>query len=150
MRSRLKMSSTALLLLISACASSPSRAGDPAAEVRAVWNAQVEAWNRGDLDSFMTGYWNSPDVVFFSNKAETRGWQQTLERYRATYKAEGRQMGMLDFPKLEFKVLGPEAVLARGQWRLKMPDGKESTGMTSVTFQKLPEGWRIVHDHSSS
>jgi uncharacterized protein (TIGR02246 family) len=150
MRSRLKMSSTALLLLISACASSPSRPGDPAAEVRAVWNAQVEAWNRGDLDSFMTGYWNSPDVVFFSNKAETRGWQQTLERYRATYKAEGRQMGMLDFPKLEFKVLGPEAVLARGQWRLKMPDGKESTGMTSVTFQKLPEGWRIVHDHSSS
>ena len=150
MRSRLKMSSTALLLLISACASSPSRAGDPAAEVRAVWNAQVEAWNRGDLDSFMTGYWNSPDVVFFSNKAETRGWQQTLERYRATYKAEGRQMGMLDFPKLEFKVLGPEAVLARGQWRLKMPDGKESTGMTSVTFQKLREGWRIVHDHSSS
>jgi len=150
MRSRLKMSSTALLLLISACASSPSRAGDPAAEVRAVWNAQVAAWNRGDLDSFMTGYWNSPDVVFFSNKAETRGWQQTLERYRATYKAEGRQMGMLDFPKLEFKVLGPEAVLARGQWRLMMPDGKESTGMTSVTFQKLPEGWRIVHDHSSS
>jgi beta-aspartyl-peptidase (threonine type) len=150
MRSRLKMSSTALLLLINACASSPSRAGDPAAEVRAVWNAQVEAWNRGDLDSFMTGYWNSPDVVFFSNKAETRGWQQTLERYRATYKAERRQMGMLDFPKLEFKVLGPEAVLARGQWRLKMPDGKESTGMTSVTFQKLPEGWRIVHDHSSS
>jgi len=73
MRSRLKMSSTALLLLISACASSPSRAGDPAAEVRAVWNAQVEAWNRGDLDSFMTGYWNAPDVVFFSNKAETRG-----------------------------------------------------------------------------
>ena len=150
MRSRLKMSSTALLLLISACASSPSRAGDPAAEVRAVWNAQVEAWNRGDLDSFMTGYWNSPGVVFFSNKAETRGWQQTLERYRVTYKAEGRQMGTLDFPQLEFKVLGPEAVLARGQWRLKMPDGKESTGMTSVTFQKLPEGWRIVHDHSSS
>jgi beta-aspartyl-peptidase (threonine type) len=59
-------------------------------------------------------------------------------------------MGTLDFPQPEFKVLGREAVLARGQWRLKMPDGKESTGMTSVTFQKLPEGWRIVHDHSSS
>jgi hypothetical protein len=140
----------ALLVFISACARSPSGAGDLATEVRTVWNAQVEAWNRGDLDGFMTGYWNSPDLVFFSNKAETRGWQQTLDRYRATYKAEGRQMGTLDFPQLEFKVLGPEAVLARGQWRLKMPDGKESTGMTSVTFQKRPEGWRIVHDHSSS
>ena len=140
----------AVPLFITACAPSQARVADPAAEVRAVLNAQVEAWNRGDLDAFMAGYWDSPDLVFFSNKAETRGWQQTLERYRATYKAEGRQMGMLDFPRLEIKVLGPEAVLARGQWRLKMPDGKESTGMTSVTFLKLPEGWRIVHDHTSS
>jgi beta-aspartyl-peptidase (threonine type) len=150
MHSKFTLSSVTLLVLVSACGSSTSRVGDPAAEVRAVWNGGVEAWNRGDLDGFMTVYWNSPDLVFFSNKTETRGWQQTLDRYRATYKAEGRQMGTLDFPKLEFKVLGPEAVLARGQWRLKMTDGKESTGMTSVTFLKLPEGWRIVHDHSSS
>ncbi len=150
MRTGWKASLATLLVLINACAPSQTRVGDPAAEVRAVWNAQVDAWNHGDLDAFMAGYWNSPDLVFFSNKTETRGWQQTLDRYRATYKAEGRQMGTLDFPKLEFKVLSPEAVLARGQWRLKMPDGKESTGMTSVTFQKRPEGWRIVHDHSSS
>src|SRR5262245_5702435 len=150
MRTKTRMSWTTLLLLITACASSPSRVGDPAAEVKAVWDGGVEAWNRGDLDGFMTFYWNSPDLVFFSNKTETRGWQQTLERYRTTYKSEGRQIGMLDFPKREFKVLGPEAVLARGQWRLRTSDGKESTGMTSVTFLKLPEGWRIVHDHSSS
>jgi len=150
MRNTLRMASATLLVFITACTPSQPRVGDPAAEVRAVWNAGVEAWNRGDLDAFMSVYWNSPDLVFFSNKAETRGWQQTLERYRATYKAEGRQMGTLDFPQLEFKVLGPEVVLARGQWRLKMSDGKESTGMTSVTFQKRPEGWRIVHDHSSS
>jgi uncharacterized protein (TIGR02246 family) len=150
MRSKLNVSSALLLLFISACAPSETGAGDPAAEVRAVWTAQVDAWNRGDLDGFMVGYWNSPDLVFFSNRTETRGWQQTLDRYRASYKAEGRQMGTLDFPQLEFKVLGPEAVLARGRWRLKMPDGTESTGMTSVTFQKRPEGWRIVHDHSSS
>jgi len=150
MRSKLNVSSTVLLLFISACAPSQTGVGDPAAEVRAVWTAQVDAWNRGDLDAFMAGYWKSPELVFFSNRTETRGWQQTLDRYRASYTSEGRQMGMLDFPQLEFKVLGPEAVLARGRWRLKMPDGTESTGMTSVTFQKRPEGWRIVHDHSSS
>src|SRR5262245_65323214 len=130
MRSKLRLSSATLLVLISAGAASPSRVGDPAAEVRAVWNGGVEAWNRGDLDAFMTVYWNSPDLVFFSNKAETRGWQQTLDRYRATYKADGRQMGTLDFPKLEFKVLGPEVVMARGQWRLEMPGGRGSNGMT--------------------
>jgi uncharacterized protein (TIGR02246 family) len=140
----------AFLLFISAACSAPPRAADPVPEVRTVWNAQVDAWNRGDLEGFMNGYWKSPDLVFFSNGAETRGWQQTLDRYRAGYQGEGKRMGTLDFPQLDFKPLGPEAVLARGQWRLTMPDGKQSTGMTSVTFQKLPEGWRIVHDHSSA
>jgi ketosteroid isomerase-like protein len=117
--------------------------------VRLVWTAQVEAWNRGDLDAFMAGYWKSPDLVFFSNGTETRGWQATLDRYRARYRAEGKQMGTLDFPQLEILALGPEAAMARGRWRLTMPDGRESSGMTSVVFRKLPEGWRIVHDHSS-
>jgi len=139
-----------LLFISAACTSSPTQGADPVTEVKTVWNAQVEAWNRGDLEAFMDGYWKSPDLVFFTNGAETRGWQQTHDRYRASYQGEGRQMGTLDFPQLEFKALGPEAVLARGRWRLRMPDGKESTGMTSVTFQKLAEGWRIVHDHSSA
>ncbi len=145
------LSAALLLLFISAaCTTSQTQGADPVTEVKAVWGAQLDAWNRGDLDGFMTGYWKSPDVVFFSNGAETRGWQQTLDRYRAAYQGEGRHMGTLDFPQLEFKPLGPEAVLVRGRWHLKMPDGKESTGMTSVTYQKLPEGWRIVHDHSSA
>ena len=59
-------------------------------------------------------------------------------------------MGTLDFPQLDFSMLGTETVLTRGRWRLKMPDGKELSGMTSVIFRKLPEGWRIVHDHSSA
>jgi len=134
--------------LLSAACSAPGT--EAVTDVRAVWTTQVEAWNRGDLDGFMAGYWKSPDLIFFSNGTETRGWQPTLDRYRMRYQAEGRQMGTLDFPQLDFVPLGPDAVLARGRWRLKMPDGKESIGMTSVIFRKLPEGWRIVHDHSSA
>jgi uncharacterized protein (TIGR02246 family) len=144
-------SATALLVISIGCtASSIPATGDAVAEVRAVWTKQVDAWNRGDLEGFMEGYWKSPDLVFFTNNGETRGWQQTLENYRKAYQSGDRKMGTLDFPQLEFKELSPNAVLARGRWRLKMPDGKELTGMTSVTFQKLPEGWRIVHDHSSA
>ena len=139
-----------VLVLTAACSASRTPAPDAVKDVRMVWAAQVEAWNRGDLDAFMAGYWKSPDLVFFSNGSETRGWQATLDRYRARYQAEGKQMGTLDFPALEILALGPEAAMARGRWRLKMPDGKESSGMTSVVFRKLPEGWRIVHDHSSA
>ena len=145
----------ALVLALSAACSTagsppPGAVPDTITDVRAVWTAQVEAWNRGDLENFMAGYWKSPDLVFFSNGTETRGWQATLDRYRARYQADGKQMGTLDFPQLEILTLGPEAALARGRWRVKMPDGKESSGMTSVVFRRLPEGWRIVHDHSSA
>jgi ketosteroid isomerase-like protein len=139
----------AAILLASALAAGAEGA-EPAHPARAVLDAQIAAWNRGDLTGYMAGYWNSPDLVFFSNGQETRGWQPTLDRYRARYQGEGKQMGTLDFPVLEILPLGPEAALARGRWRLRMPDGRELTGMTSVVFRRRPEGWRIVHDHSSS
>jgi beta-aspartyl-peptidase (threonine type) len=139
-----------LAVMSMTCATARTPELDALEEVRAVWTAQVDAWNRGDLDGFMAGYWNSPDLVFFTNGAETRGWQETADRYRARYRSEGREMGTLDFPQLEFSALGGDAALARGRWRLKMSDGQESTGMTSVVFRRLPDGWRIVHDHSSA
>jgi len=132
-----------------------ARAAEPpdaaaATAVRAVLAAQVEAWNRGDLEGYMAGYWKSPDLVFFSNGQETRGWQATLDRYRARYQGAGKQMGTLDFPAMDVSMLGPEAALARGRWRLKLAEGKELTGMTTVVLRKMREGWRIVHDHSSA
>lgn len=141
-----------LLVLSTACTAAPAPAPEPDAVtgVKAVWTAQANAWNRGDLEGFMAGYWKSPDLVFFSNGTSTRGWQATLDRYHARYQTGGAQMGALDFPELDIVTLGADAALARGRWRLKMPDGKESSGMTSVIFRRLPEGWRIVHDHSSS
>ena len=141
---------TLLLVLSAACSAVETPAPEAVKDVRAVLTAQIEAWNRGDLDGFMAGYWKSPDLVFFSNGTETRGWQATLDRYRTRYQAEGKQMGTLDFPELDILALGPDAAMARGRWRLKMPDGKESSGMTSLILRKLPDGWRIVHDHSSA
>lgn len=143
-----------VLLIGTAVAAGQETAGRgaaaPAAAVRAVLDAQVEAWNRGDLEGYMAGYWKSPDLVFFSNGQETRGWQPTLDRYRTRYQGAGKQMGRLDFPAMDVLMLGPDAALARGRWRLKMPDGKELTGMTTVVLRKMREGWRIVHDHSSA
>ena len=141
---------TLLLIVSTSCATTPTPGPDGVKEVSAVLTAQIAAWNRGDLEGYMAGYWKSPELVFFSNGTETRGWQATLDRYRTRYQAEGRQMGTLDLPQLDILTLGTEAAMARGRWRLKMPDGKELSGMTSVIFRKFPEGWRIVHDHSSA
>ncbi len=83
------------LLLAGAAASVAAEPGadDPPAAVRALLDAQVEAWNRGDLEGFMAGYWRSPELVFCSGATVTKGWDATLERYRKRYQAEGREMG---------------------------------------------------------
>ena len=72
-----------LLLALSALSTAADKpAEDVERGVRAVLDAQIQAWNRGDLNGYIAGYWNSPDLVFFSNGEETRGWQPTLDRYR--------------------------------------------------------------------
>lgn len=119
-----------------------------AAAVRAVLEAQVDAWNHHDLEGFMHGYWNSPDLTFFSGATETKGWQPTLDRYRRTYQAKGRAMGQLSFSDLQVEALGADAAFVRGRFHLAMPDGKQPSGAFTLIFRKFPEGWRIIHDHT--
>jgi len=117
---------------------------------RSVLDAQVEAWNRGDLEAFMAGYWRSPDLVFCSGAAVTKGWDETLARYRQRYQSEGREMGRLRFDAVEVIPLGDDAALARGAWRLVMSDGKEPHGLFTLLLRRLDGEWRIVHDHTSA
>ncbi len=119
-------------------------------DVRSVLDAQVAAWNRGDLEAYMAGYWHSDSLTFFSGGTTTRGWQSTLERYRTRYQAKGREMGKLDFSEVQIEVLSPDSAFARGHWRLQMKNGQQPHGLFTVIFRKLPEGWRIIHDHSSA
>jgi beta-aspartyl-peptidase (threonine type) len=117
-------------------------------EIRAVLDAQVAAWNRGELTGFMAGYWASPDLTFFSGGTETRGHEATLERYRKRYKGGGRKMGRLGFSELEIEPLGESSAFVRGRFHLSLLAGDQD-GLFTLIFRKLPEGWRIVHDHSS-
>jgi ketosteroid isomerase-like protein len=111
--------------------------------------AQVDAWNKHDLDAFMTGYWKSPELTFFSGGNERHGWQETMDRYKATYQSPGHEMGRLEFANLRVEDLGPDAAFVRGEWHLTMPDGKTPHGLFTLVFRKFPEGWKIVHDHTS-
>jgi len=127
-----------------------SSAPDVSTAIRAVMDAQVRAWNHHDLDGFMTGYWNSPDLTFFSGATETKGWQPTLERYRRAYQSEGHAMGTLSFSDLQIESLGANSAFVRGKFQLLMPDGKQPHGMFTLIFRKFPDGWRIIHDHTCS
>jgi ketosteroid isomerase-like protein len=125
-------------------------ADDEAAAVRKVLDTQVECWNRADLDGFLDGYRRGPDVVFQSGANRFDGFEAMRDRYRKTYQADGKEMGTLAFSGIEVILLGPDSALARGRWKLAMSDGKQPGGLFTLVLRKLPEGWRIVHDHTSS
>src|SRR5580704_13161935 len=80
-----------------------------AAAIRKVLEQQQAAWNRQDLEAFMVGYWNSPDLTFFSGAHESKGWQAALDRYKKSYQSAGHEMGKLEFANLRIEMLGPEA-----------------------------------------
>lgn len=121
--------------------------GDVAA-IRALLNAQVEAWNRGDLEGFMAGYWASEQLTFFSGGSKTRGWQATLDRYRKSYQSEGAEMGHLEFVDLDIQLLGPNSALVRGGWQLRTLTGEQG-GLFTLVLRKTSRGWKIIHDHTS-
>ena len=120
----------------------------PQSEITAVLTAQQEAWNRGDIDAFMNGYWRSEETVFVSGDEVTRGWQKVLDRYKNKY-SDRAKMGTLTFSNLEIAPLGNDAAVALGAWKLKRAND-EPRGRFTLVFRRFPEGWRIVHDHTSA
>jgi ketosteroid isomerase-like protein len=122
--------------------------------IKHVLVSQVEAWNHGNLEGFMQGYWHSPDLLFYSGGSITRGWEPTLQRYRQRYQAEGKEMGKLEFQDLNIEVLSWKSAVVTGKFQLtlsKTPDGKQPHGLFTLVFKRMPPmGWKIVHDHTSA
>lgn len=141
----------AIVIGVSGVASADAGTQPPArvGEVRAVLERQVEAWNRGDLESFMEGYWRSGELTFFSGGSKMGGWDATLERYRQRYQKDGHAMGRLEFPALDVKLFGRDAALVRGEWLLKR-DRESLSGLFTLVLQRVGGAWKIVHDHTSA
>ena len=110
--------------------------------------AQQDSWNRGDIDGFMNGYWRSDKTAFVSGDEVTRGWQKVLDRYKAKY-SDRAKMGSLTFSDLEITPLSNESAVALGSWKLTRANDTPH-GRFTLIFRKFPDGWKIVHDHTSA
>jgi len=122
----------------------------PKAEITKVLDDQTAAWNRGDLDTFLEGYWKSPKVVFQSGGTRFDGFDAMRDRYRKRYQGDGKAMGQVSFSGVEIEPLGPDAAFVRGRYALALPDGTHPSGLFTLIFRRFDDGWKITHDHTST
>ena len=124
----------------------PATAADPG-PIRSLLAGQAAAWNRGDINGFMQGYARSPKTTFVAGDEVTRGWQTVRDRYARKYPSRAK-MGTLTFSGLEITPLGRDTAMVLGNWSLRRK-GDRPYGKFTLLFRHLPEGWRIVLDHTS-
>jgi len=162
MKRKFMLNATALLLIAAVClgacalasgqeeqAAKPNkRDAKEIAAIRTVLDTQVAAWNRGDIEGFMDGYWRSGETVFVSGDTVTHGWAVVLDRYKKGYSTR-EKMGTLTFSDLEIKVISKDTAVALGRWQLTRASDTPH-GRFTLIFRHKAEGWRIVHDHTSS
>jgi hypothetical protein len=133
-----------VLVLVSSCAREAQSTGE--ADIRIVLGNQEKAWNEGNIDEFMRGYWQSDSLHFVGTKI-TRGWQATLDRYKASY-PDRAAMGALRFEFYRFAFLDPSSCLVTGRYTLTR-EGDQPTGLFTLLLKKLDGKWVIVYDHTS-
>jgi uncharacterized protein (TIGR02246 family) len=147
---RLHLHHLALALFLATLFPAIVHAASPAeTAIRGVLNAQVAAWNRGDVAAFMQGYNNSPDTTFVG-KTVAHGYANILGRYQRNF-AGKEKMGQLTFDNLEVHPLDTRFAIVTGRYHLtrSASAGGDVQGVFSLVFEKTPAGWKIILDHTS-
>ena len=111
-----------------------------------VMTDQATAWNNGDIEGYMSGYWKSDSLTFIGSRGITYGWENTLKNYKKGYPTK-EKMGRLVFEDIKIKNLGKDYALVTGKWRLKR-EKDEPNGIYSLIFQRIKKEWKIISDHT--
>jgi ketosteroid isomerase-like protein len=148
MRHSISVAASLLLVLGMTAAYGQTKAAKDARAIQAVLDAQRDAWNRGDIESFMDGYERSEKTVFVGGDNVTRGWQTVLDRYKKNYDSR-EKMGTLTFSDLEITPMGNDGALVLMRWHLRRAKD-EPHGRSTLIMRRTKQGWKIVHDHSSA
>ena len=140
------LSVATLFILSFSCSESALDIPKIEGEIRTVLDRQKASWNKKNIEGFMEDYWKSEDFTFQSGNNRLHGWEALLSRYKKSY--TGENWGKLDFTDIEVKVLANNYAFVLGRWKLIFKDDVKE-GLFTIIFQRMSEGWKIIHDHSS-
>ncbi|MVN20292.1 YybH family protein [Mucilaginibacter arboris] len=105
------------------------------------------AWNRGDLEGYMSGYWKSDSLLFVGKDGPKFGWKTTWDNYKKTYLGED-SMGTLTFNILQINIIDIKNAFVLGAWNLKR-EKDEPKGFFTLWLRRIRGEWKIVCDHTS-
>lgn len=137
-----------LLLIILTLANCSSQKTNDIEQIKSVLAKQSDAWNKGNLEGFMSGYLQSDSLRFASGGSVTYGWETNLKRYKKGY-PDKAVMGKLTFSKIDIKIISDHSALVFGKWELER-ENDHPWGLFTLLFEKTNNGWLVVHDHTSS
>lgn len=142
------------LIVLSSCESTTTNTLTKAqiekdtADIKAVLHQQAKDWSNASIDAFMEGYDKTPNLLFVGKSGITKGWQQTLDRYKAGYPTKDHT-GKLSFDVLEVQPIYAEAYLLVGEFHLTRNVGK-ADGIFTLVFKKINADWKVISDHTSA
>ncbi len=134
-------------LIFSLCLLITSLRAQDVEQIKRVLGEQTLAWNRGDLNGFMHGYWSSDSLLFVGKSGPQYGWNRTLENYRKSY-PDKAAMGILSFDIKEIRLLDKETAFVLGAWHLKR-EKDDPAGFFTLLMRRIDGQWLVVADHSS-
>ena len=123
-----------------------SAKGDAKKDIQAMLDAQAKSWNEGNIEGYMNYYWKSDMLTFQSGAKRMLGWKVLLDMYKSKY--SGENMGTLNFSDIEINVLSEKSAYVLGRWKVTTKTAVKE-GVFTIIVKHLPEGWCIIHDHSS-
>lgn len=137
----------ALLSTITLFAQRPQQLPDKQKIIH-VLQLQRQAWNRGDLNEYMQGYWQSDSLTFIGKSGVNKGWNLTLFNYQKAY-PDKETMGTLKFDVLTVELLSKTTAHVIGKWTLTRTKKESTGGYFTLLFKKIDGRWLIVCDHTS-
>jgi beta-aspartyl-peptidase (threonine type) len=143
----LLLSTTVMLIPLISCSKSSPDIPKIENEIQSILNRQKASWNEKSVEGFMDDYWKSENFTFQSGNNRLHGWDALYSRYKKSY--TGENWGELDFTDIEIEVLTNDYAYVLGRWKLTYTDSFKE-GLFTIIFQRMSEGWKIIHDHSSS
>lgn len=115
--------------------------------IRKMLFMQVQEWNKGNIEGYMHGYWESDSLVFIGSKGPRYGYSATLANYKKSY-PDADHMGKLTTTVVSMQRLSADHYFIIGKWALERNAGNVS-GSYTLLLRKMNGEWVIVCDHSS-